>query len=723
MDSQYIAQLNITRWVLLSLLVFCCSLNEQAFAASDDKRGITIDDLAAVRDIESLSLSPDGKYVAFQIKRADKGANDYQTSWHVAATTSGAKAVKVAEGGEATVLVNSAGTPTGSITASEIVWSPDSRWIYFTKVKDGAIQLWRSHRNRYGHEQVTHNAGNVQDLRLSRDGSKIFFTIGRRRAKIEALIEQEARQGYVQQEPAIYYLMFGAYLPPCTDGRERVEYWDKEGSGRACLLTVWVYDIKSGAERKATKTEIEEFTAQEESWLAGYSQGFRLDQKARMKTASPDDRRLAWIENDDPDLFKGPRPPMVVTVSGEDDKSLRCPADACTSSRIQGLWWRPDGREVIFQVRDGRRGTLSSFYGWTPGEKGLRAIHRSNDRFYSCARTAQRLICGHESWTTPRKIVSVDIDNGKIATIVDMNPEFQDFTFTKIEKIFGEDDYGNLAHAHLVYPKDYQKGKRYPLVIVQYRSGGFLRGGVGDEQPIHVYAQHGMAVLSFDSPEVVFYDKVAEPRKNAITRYRYTIVQRGPATAIENMLSRLDKRGVIDRERVGISGLSYGSTILDSALLGRDYAAASAAYSITTSPNYTYSASSNLGKLYDSIFGGPPFSAQGYEMRRKFSIETNAAKIDTPFLLQVADREAYYSMLNYNALKDAGKPVEMIIYPDEYHVKWQPAHKYLVYRRNLDWFNFWLRGVEDPAPEKREQYQRWRELRELHEANLKEAVD
>tara|TARA_B100001939_G_scaffold343387_1_gene356006 strand:+ start:9686 stop:9895 length:210 start_codon:yes stop_codon:yes gene_type:complete len=58
-------------------------------------------------------------------------------------------------------------------------------------------------------------------------------------------------------------------------------------------------------------------------------------------------------------------------------------------------------------------------------------------------------------------------------------------------------------------------------------------------------------------------------------------------------------------------------------------------------------------------------------------------------------------------------PVEMIIYPDEYHVKWQPTHKYLVYRRNLDWFNFWLRGIEDPAPKKAAQYQRWRKLRDL----------
>jgi len=713
MNSQYIARLNITRWVLLSLLVFCCGLNEQAFAASDDKRGITIDDLSAIRDIKTQALSPDGNHIAFQTIQADKDTNSHTVGWYVAPTEPNAKATRVADGVEPVLR------DVGQFAPGEIVWSPDNEEIYFTKKHRGAIQIWRSSRGRPGQKQVTENAGDVQNLKISPDGAKLLFAIGRTRAELENLITAENRKGYLQKEPPDYYPVIGPQFPPCSDGRKRYQSPD-QNRAHACLLTIWAYDIKSGEEREATEAEIEEYYAQEDSPQALYQQGFRLDQTARMKTASPDGRRLAWIENDDPEIFKGPIPPMVVTVSGKDNKSIRCPAEACTSSRIQGLWWRPDGKEVIFHVRDGRRGTLSSFYGWTPGEKGLRTIHRSDDRFYSCAQTEKRLICGHESWTSPRKIVSVDVDNGKITPLVDMNPEFRQFEFTKIEKIFGEDDYGNLAHAHLVYPKNYQKGERYPLVIVQYRSGGFLRGGVGDEQPIHVYAQNGMAVLSFGTTDMILPDRINDPLEGFISNYHYVIIQRGPATALENMVDNLINRGIIDPDRVGISGLSFGSAILDSALLARDYAAASAAYSITTSPNHTYSTSSNLGKLYDEIFGGPPFSAQGYDMRHKFSIETNAERIDTPYLLQVADREAYYSMLNYNALKDAGKPVEMIIYPDEYHVKWQPAHKYLVYRRNLDWFNFWLRGVEDPAPEKAEQYKRWRKLRELHKANLKE---
>ncbi|HEX7115087.1 MAG TPA: hypothetical protein VF193_08130 [Steroidobacter sp.] len=40
-----------------------------------------------------------------------------------------------------------------------------------------------------------------------------------------------------------------------------------------------------------------------------------------------------------------------------------------------------------------------------------------------------------------------------------------------------------------------------------------------------------------------------------------------------------------------------------------------------------------------------------------------------------------------------------------------------IYRRNLDWFRFWLQDIEDPNPAKAEQYERWRKLRELQCAN------
>jgi hypothetical protein len=50
------------------------------------------------------------------------------------------------------------------------------------------------------------------------------------------------------------------------------------------------------------------------------------------------------------------------------------------------------------------------------------------------------------------------------------------------------------------------------------------------------------------------------------------------------------------------------------------------------------------------------------------------------------------------ALQDAGKPVEMHVFPEEHHQKWRPVHRLNIYRRNVQWFEFWLMGREDPEP-------------------------
>jgi hypothetical protein len=79
--------------------------------------------------------------------------------------------------------------------------------------------------------------------------------------------------------------------------------------------------------------------------------------------------------------------------------------------------------------------------------------------------------------------------------------------------------------------------------------------------------------------------------------------------------------------------------------------------------------------------------------------------------VNASDSEHPRAIEEVTVLIEHDKPVEMIVYPDEGHVKWQPAHRASIYERNVDWFNFWLREAIDSSPEKRAQYARWRDLR------------
>ena len=52
----------------------------------------------------------------------------------------------------------------------------------------------------------------------------------------------------------------------------------------------------------------------------------------------------------------------------------------------------------------------------------------------------------------------------------------------------------------------------------------------------------------------------------------------------------------------------------------------------------------------------------------------------------------------------------MYVFPDAFHVRHQPVHRYNVYRRNVQWMKFWLQGETVSDPVGPTQYERWNVL-------------
>lgn len=75
---------------------------------------------------------------------------------------------------------------------------------------------------------------------------------------------------------------------------------------------------------------------------------------------------------------------------------------------------------------------------------------------------------------------------------------------------------------------------------------------------------------------------------------------------------------------------------------------------------------------------------------RDYSLAANVRNIRTPLLLQISDREYLYSLETYAAYIEAKQCIDMYVFPDEYHIFWQPAHRLAVYKRTIAWFEFLL---------------------------------
>jgi hypothetical protein len=69
----------------------------------------------------------------------------------------------------------------------------------------------------------------------------------------------------------------------------------------------------------------------------------------------------------------------------------------------------------------------------------------------------------------------------------------------------------------------------------------------------------------------------------------------------------------------------------------------------------------------------------------------------------------------YSRLRHLQKPVQMYMMPraDKHpaHNTQNPEQIIAVQQKAIDWLDFWLTGREDPNPDKREQYARWRAFR------------
>jgi hypothetical protein len=94
-----------------------------------------------------------------------------------------------------------------------------------------------------------------------------------------------------------------------------------------------------------------------------------------------------------------------------------------------------------------------------------------------------------------------------------------------------------------------------PLVIVQYDSRGFLRGGTGDEYPIQAMAAQGFAVLSFNRP--MWYGSLHKP-KDQIEALKASINgwadRRSNLSSLKVIIDKLVNEGLVDANRVAITG-------------------------------------------------------------------------------------------------------------------------------------------------------------------------
>lgn len=280
---------------------------------------------------------------------------------------------------------------------------------------------------------------------------------------------------------------------------------------------------------------------------------------------------------------------------------------------------------------------------------------------------------------------------------------------------------GQASYAHLVYPLNYIDGQRYPLVIVQYRSRGFLRGGTGGEHPILPLSARGYFVLSVDRPEDLARARTLGPNELLVAAELDGSEAMMKQIAIEHFLTELDGRGLIDPDRIGITGMSDGAETLFHMLLASEWRFAAAVSSSAPPDPSVWAIQSAEFRARRARFGGmAPWhntDRAWADYWRRLSPIYHLDRMRTPILFNLAETETLPAMPLIARLQEMNAPHDLFVYPGAYHNKWRPAQLRAAQTRAMAWLDLWLRDIDTPDPSDATRAIRWRSMRNSGGAN------
>jgi dipeptidyl aminopeptidase/acylaminoacyl peptidase len=666
-----------------------CSTILPALRQTAGKRPLTPEDLVRLRDIGPVepetfaepffTISPDGRSAAFQLRRADPQRNSYCLAM-VIVDLSGAVPPRVVDrGGEPLLLTfdfrGIADFPTGLMRVISPRWSRDGRSIAFLKRDGRTTQVWRAFVDGSASAPLTHSDLDVVDFAISHDGSSIIYAVRSGIDRQRRENEEQGLNGWHYDDRFVPFVSKDP-LPRAPVEREAV-----------------VLDLLTGHVRPAG--------ADEAKLVA-------TDKEIIAVAGEPASVLGDGLEISATNLMGGAQVGKFHARLASGSVAA-CMAPACEGAMYP--WRMPQKDHVGFLRSEGWGQSSTALYEWDLGTGKTRRLHATDDVLSSCAPAGKFLICLVDSSLEPRRLVKLDPVTGRRKTLFDPNPEFAHLTLGKAERLHWRNASGVETFGDLVLPVGYRSGTIYPLVIVQYDTRGFLRGGTDDEYPIQAFANRGYAVLSFSSPHFPPDLKAKDFEQAGRISLEQFAYRRNIQSSLEAGVKLLIDRGIADPKRIGITGLSDGSSTVEWALSHSSLFSAAALSSCCWDPTFV----SRLGPGAARHFleeGYPGILGRNDPFWKDMSLELNARRLSTPMLVNASEEEFLTALETFTGLREAGVPIDMFVYPGEYHGRWQPAHRLATYRRSLDWFDYWLRGVRSDAPDRQSELKEWDRLKD-----------
>jgi hypothetical protein len=643
---------------------------------------------SSIYDDSPFALSPEGSKAALIVRRARPDVNSYCQRLLIVEIEGTREPIDLGDAGvpAMTEIDNLRGTvfPTGLFKQSPPAWSPDGDRIAYLRRVDGVDQVAVVAVADGSILAITRSLASVEHFRWSNDGKSLIIASRGDVAKKRRAIAKEALIGFHFDER---FVPNSSPTPfPTGPNEVSIDRFDLDTSSSEALGDD---DVRLDRSRPHSDNSSD----------------------IKYHAANPNGRS-AWVSDDTPGRY----PSNESLWIGNGSERQKCSFVACGSG-IVGLWWNAAGDELRFFRKEGWGGSRLALYTWRVGQAEPERTLLTNDVVAGCRSWKNLLLCARESSLRPRYLALIDPATGSSRAIFEPNSGFENFAGVEVRRLHWKTKIGSEIYGDLVVPRHRSPSAKLPLIVVQYDTKGFLRGGTGDETPIVPLALKGFAVLSVQRPPAFaeqlglqwasWEDAEAQNTKGWRDR-RDTVdsIVRGVQAAIS--------LGIIDNSRLAITGLSDGSSTAISALINTGLFSTAVLGSCCSDPHTFALLGGPAWTKALKRYGYPGFDQSAPGFWKEISLARNAHRLRASILMQLSDDEYQLALEAYAAIEGQGGAVDMFVFPGEHHIKWQPAHRLAVYNRTIAWLSFWLKN--EIVPEAIEaDIRNWKALRQRTE--------
>ena len=623
-----------------------------------------------IKSISQVNMSEDGKYITYVVREAimEEEKSEYLSQIWVSATDKS---------------FNEKYTHSKKSSTSP-KFSPNGKSIAFLSLRSGKNQIWIM--NSFGGEakQITESKDGIKTFKWSSDGEFIAFTMNDPETKEEKKLKKEKRDVILVDKNFKYAHLYvinpddKKSLKKITTGNFSINSFDWSPSGKNIVFS---HQKDTNINTGFINTDISEVQI-DNGIIKSLIKRPGLDSNP---IYSNDGRSIAFVSSGGKIEPIGLKDIYVYSLENNQVKKL-----SETPNRSANiLSWTPDDKNILIIESISTNSQVMSVE--VSGDKIKYITSKENSKypkgyFSSLAFNKSKSLMAYcyEDLKSPVEVYFSKSKKFKNVKISNINSELKYPELAISECISWKSKDGLEIEGILTYPKNYEKGKKYPIIL-QIHGGpaGVFSERFSGRPGIYMteyFAEKGYATIKPNPRGSTGYGK----------DFRYANYRDWGYGDFNDVTSGVDKvieMGIADKNRQFVMGWSYGGYLTSFVVTKTDrFKAASMGAGlpnlvsmVTTTDIQDYIVGHMGGEFWDD-----------YDTYEKHSAIYQIKNVVTPTQVIHGEKDLRVPFTQgqefYRALNRLGVETEMIVYPRTPHGPREPKLLMDVSERILKWF-------------------------------------